>query len=352
MTSHLLIEALSGLERKIKIAFIADENININQCVALCSYSELCFLTNRYDLFQEAELLLKGIKQAVFSDFDLQALPDQEYDVIAYRISKERPVTHRLINQVQACLRPGGAFLLSGRKEEGIKNYVDKCTKQLGYQGKLVKQGSDYFAHLIWPASKAPSASPLDDKNYTHLRHIGNAFDFSVFSKPGQYGWQKFDEGSQLLAAELSSWLASNPIESALDLGCGYGYLSLALAAAGIKNITATDNNAAALISCQVNLKQTTSNAMVAPSDCAESLNGPFDLVVCNPPFHQGFDVEATLTKKFVNAAYRMLSNGGTALFVVNSFIGLEKIAASLFHKYSVLINNRKFKVLALTKLN
>jgi 16S rRNA (guanine1207-N2)-methyltransferase len=83
-------------------------------------------------------------------------------------------------------------------------------------------------------------------------------------------------------------------------------------------------------------------------------LAGPFNLILCNPPFHQGFSVESALTDKFLNSTQRLLAKKGTAYFVVNAFIPLESKAERVFAKHpsatiAVVANNKQFKVIRIT---
>ena len=89
---------------------------------------------------------------------------------------------------------------------------------------------------------------------------------------------------------------------------------------------------------------------MVA-ADAGDLVQGSFDLLLCNPPFHQGFTVDGTLGNKFLNSANRLLATGGQALFVVNSFIPLEQGAKQYFRRVEVLANNGSFKLVAMDNL-
>jgi len=306
-------------------------------------------ISNRYDTWQR---FTSQLEHAYFSDFDFQTcLPDGlEFDTIIYRISKEKPLVHWILNNVTQRLKSNGCLILGGRKDEGIKSFVQHCNKQLALRGKEKKHGSDYVAQL----HRSESISrPLDDKQYAELRAIGEAFGKTIYSKPGQFGWNKIDQGSALLAATFTDWLNDQPWrdavseKKALDLGCGYGYLSLALAAEGFGSIIATDNNAAAIYSCERNLHNAeTKNVSVVAANCADSITEKVDLVLCNPPFHQGFANESALTERFVQAAANRLNPSGTALFVVNGFIAIEKQAAKHFGHCQRLADTGRFKVL------
>jgi 16S rRNA (guanine1207-N2)-methyltransferase len=307
-------------------------------------------LTNRRDLADQAER--RGLP-CHFCDFDFSSWPAHSLDAIAYRISKEKAVVHHIANSAAQRLVPGGRLVLTGAKDEGIKTYAKTIGVLFGDKAVLEKQGKLYrvTARL---ASSRRTASPLDDRDYKRLRKILCIDGKPVYSKPGLFGWDKEDAGSALLAGHLPDFFAARfavwrrqPIRL-LDLGCGYGYLSLQAAALGIKDITATDNCAAALLACQHNFREHGIAGRVSASDAGDRLGGSFETIVCNPPFHQGFARSGGLTDKFLNATRRLLAPGGRALFVVNSFIPLETLAQRRFAHIATPVRTGKFKLVEL----
>ena len=80
----------------------------------------------------------------------------------------------------------------------------------------------------------------------------------------------------------------------------------------------------------------------------ARQLAPGFDLILCNPPFHQGFSVDAALTDKFLRQTRRLLSAGGVAVFVVNQFIPLERAAEKYFRRIETAARNQSFKLIRL----
>src|SRR5690606_23499197 len=163
-------------------------------------------------------------------------------------------------------------------------------------------------------------------------------------------GWNKVDQGSALLIAQLHKFLPSMPRapERMLDLGCGYGYLSLMAADLPLKQRVLTDNNAAALIAARANCAANSIAAEIIAADAGSELEPGFDLILCNPPFHQGFSIDGDLTDKFLTSAKRLLVRGGVALFVVNQFIPLERKAQELFSKVELVTQEQGFKVVSL----
>ena len=192
---------------------------------------------------------------------------------------------------------------------------------------------------------------PLDDREYERLQLIAQEDDLEFYSKPGQYGWNKIDAGSACLIECLRQQiqLQTEAPTTALDLGCGYGYLGMMAARLGVQHITATDNNAAAVFSCRHNFSHNQIAGEVIADSCANSIHHQFDLVLCNPPFHRGFDTEKNLTEQFAASASHHLKKSGYALFVVNQFISLESIALPFFQAQETLYRDKSFKVIKLT---
>lgn len=307
----------------------------------------LRLLSNRFDIVDRLQQKMSSIN-TVFNDWDLTVFTSP-FDCIGFHLSKEKAVNHHIINQALNLLSDNGQLFFIGEKNHGVKSYADKLKKNLG-NGNLKKNGHIYTFTANVPKQQH---SYFDDQDYQQLREIDA--DAPLISKPGQFGWNKVDAGSALLIDELQKLDLTKAID-VLDIGCGYGFLSIQalLSSTPISNICLSDNNAAAIKSANANMQRLTANTSmetnfsVIAGDCALQVKQKFDLVLCNPPFHQGFDVEEELTKRFLQSAKDHLKPNGQALFVVNSFIALEKKAKSIFGHCECLHNNKKFKVLQL----
>lgn len=304
----------------------------------------LTLISNRYDVIEKADAL--GIRSH-FNDWNL-SVGDGPWQSIFLRVCKERSVTHHLLNQAHEQLPLGGKLYLAGQKNEGIKSYFDKARGLFSDTTRLHKNSNNYHACLT--KRQTTAAIQLETNDYTRTRVIAQWDDKPIMSKPGVYGWEKIDAGSELLVEQAKKWWQHNqvPCDRLLDLGCGYGYLTLATGFLPCSQRVATDNNAGAIACAQKNADLHRLNVEVVPSDCADTIKGPFDLILCNPPFHKGFDTEHDLTEQFLRAAKDKLAGDGTALFVTNSFIPIEKKAEAFFRRVQRLENNKQFKVVLL----
>lgn len=299
-------------------------------------------LSNRWDI---VALAMRCGIESHFNDFDIAA-PGKGFSRIVYPVSKEKPAVHYLINSAASLLAEGGELFLIGEKSSGIKTYAQKAAQRFGCGKQLQKHGNDYLSIAVSGAG-APGA-PLDDSFYSELQQPP-ALN-GLYSKPGQFGWNKVDTGSALLTQLFGEQLPESGAQI-VDLGCGYGYLSAKLAELGDFRITATDNNAAALRACEKNFAELGIQGEVVAGDAGSEIpTGCAALLICNPPFHQGFQVEGDLTDRFLQQAARILRPHGTALFVVNEFIPITRKAQGLFAKVQCLQKAQGFCVYRLEK--
>lgn len=338
--ADLLLPPLTG--DGVRGLLVADENCRDFPFDSLPRHHAL--LSNRFDI---AERGRRAGLNSFFSDFDFSPWVPGDLDLIACRIAKEKAVVHHIANRACDLLAPGGRLVLTGAKNEGIKTFAKTLSARLGSAPVLEKHGNAYRAVLERGTTPGPA---LDDQSYTQLREILELDGMPVVSKPGLFGWDRIDAGSALLAAQLPAFLTGfpRPPHSLVDLGCGYGYLSLMATRQGPLAITATDNCAAALDACRENFARHRLPGEMVAADAGKGISGRFDALLCNPPFHQGFGENRQLTETFLAAARRLLTRKGRALFVVNRFVPLEKLAGQWFGQVETVAEDRSFKVVAL----
>ena len=342
---RLLINHLSSLKGSILI--VADENWSDedwSSVTKLTNYN-INVLTNRWNVFLNAKAA--GL-DSLFNDFNFSNYSSEQFDSVIYRVSKERATTYHVINQVVRILKSRAELYLSGKKNDGIKNYVKQSSTLFGHRSQAKKFGSDYFASILKNNSLNSS---LPDKSYAKLRRVQTLNQGKYLSKPGIFGWDKIDRGSAFLIENLPDFIKTLGIspKTVLDLGCGYGYIACEASNHDFQYIMATDNNAAAITACKKNFERLLKgNYDVVASDAGGMINKSFDLILCNPPFHQGFSVKPSFISKFLSSTSNLLSESGCAIFVANKFIPIEQIALRYFNEVKVMKSTESFKLINL----
>ncbi len=327
---------------------VADENWGSVNWADFLSHSScnVSIISNRYDIAQKAET---ASISTYFNDLDFSCFMPKSFDGIFFRVSKERANTHHVINQSAYLLKPGATLMLSGEKNDGIKSYVKKACMLFNTSSIPTKFGNQYLAKIN--ISEPNDSKKLDDSNYSSIQAVKVLSEYGLTSKPGVFGWNKIDRGSAFFVDHLPTLMSrfKQSPRTLLDLGCGYGFLCYQAKFFDIKNITATDNNAAALIAVEANFQHSEYNVEIVASNVGDVITKHFDTIWCNPPFHKGFLIDNDLTYRFLEATCRLLAPNGHAFYVVNSFIPLERKAHGLFSSIQLAADNGSFKVIALS---
>ncbi|MBM7050442.1 methyltransferase [Rothia sp. ZJ1223] len=169
----------------------------------------------------------------------------------------------------------------------------------------------------------------------------------------GVFSGAKADCGGQLLAQVacdvLDAWRGS---ASVLDFGCGNGSVTVQLLehSSQLQSVTATDIDSDAVRSAIANVGGD-SRVSVTWDDAAARLpDAAFDLVLLNPPFHDGTAVDMTLVRPLLAASHRLLVPGGTLLVVYNSHARYRGVIEDLFGASTQVMRDKTFTVVRATR--
>ena len=71
-----------------------------------------------------------------------------------------------------------------------------------------------------------------------------------------------------------------------------------------------------------------------------------YDLILSNPPFHSGREVDYQIAEAFIRQSRLALQPGGRLIIVVNRFLRYERWLEGLFARISESGGNKRFRVL------
>jgi 16S rRNA (guanine1207-N2)-methyltransferase len=166
-----------------------------------------------------------------------------------------------------------------------------------------------------------------------------------LLARPGVFAWDRLDAGTQVLLDAMRIGVG----DRVLDLGCGCGIIGVAAAMLAPQGeVLMLDADINAVVSArQTVAANNIENAEVVLSDCSAVVeNQDFDVVVTNPPFHQGKATQYDAAYQFIRDAARLLKSGGRFYLVANRFLPYEDTIRQWLGHVDTIHEDRRFKVL------
>ena len=170
--------------------------------------------------------------------------------------------------------------------------------------------------------------------------------DLTISALPAVFSSAELDGGTKLL---LSTFHKADGLKGkVLDLGCGAGVIGASLKKQFPKiKLTMSDIHAMAIASSKRTLAENALEGEVLASDVFSHIEGRFDLIVSNPPFHDGVDTAYQAVENLILQAKNHLTKGGELRIVANAFLPYPDLLDRAFGKHEVVAKSTKFKVYA-----
>jgi 16S rRNA (guanine1207-N2)-methyltransferase len=231
-------------------------------------------------------------------------------------------------------LKSNGAAYFVMHKDQGAKRYEKKAQELFGYLEVLDKEDGWRLCRTVKHVERV----------YEIKRLEFSVLNLKLQAEPGVYAAGKLDPGTAFLLETFDMTLLAS--KKVLDLGCGYGLLSLKAALAD-GAVTALDDDLLAVRSTHLNAEHYGLDIRVLHSDVNSELHDEerFDIVLTNPPFHVGKQVILDVPRAFIAAAYKHLVPGGELVLVANNALAYERLLEH-FAYWETLASNHQFKAL------
>ncbi|MBP2196389.1 16S rRNA (guanine(1207)-N(2))-methyltransferase RsmC [Pantoea cypripedii] len=164
----------------------------------------------------------------------------------------------------------------------------------------------------------------------------------TIHTQPGVFSRDGLDAGSALLLSTLTPHTKGK----VLDIGCGSGVLATVLAQHSPKvRLWLCDVHAAAIAASKATLAANGLEGEVFASNVFSDVNGRFDLIISNPPFHDGLQTSLDAANTLIRGALKHLSTGGELRIVANAFLPYPQVLDETFGNHEVLAQTGRFKV-------
>lgn len=233
-------------------------------------------------------------------------LPEEEFELVALPVLRqgEAELTRDVMQQAHQRLTTGGQLVASVDNpndqwlHEQMREMFDKVTCLRGTSGCV------YWARKTAPLKKVRDFTcqfPFRDAQGRMIQ---------VVSRPGVFSHRRLDPGARQLlnAAEIG------PADQVLEMGCGAGPVSFAVAFQTEGRVYAVDSNARAIECTQLGaqLNGLTNVHCLHNADGQLSLPTEVDVALANPPYF----ANDRIAQHFVDTALRYLRPGGALLAV------------------------------------
>ncbi len=171
------------------------------------------------------------------------------------------------------------------------------------------------------------------EKRVIRFNYGSNCFEF--ISDNGVFSKDKIDFGSITL---LDTYLKNKKdIHNFLDVGCGYGFLSIVLAKELNISGVGVDVNLRALDLAKSNASLNQVSVSFKESNIYENVEGKFDLIITNPPIRAGKKIVLGILLD----AKKHLNTNGELWGVIRKGQGAKSIIKMLLDTYQVEIKEK-----------
>lgn len=260
------------------------------------------------------------------------------HDLVVIRFPKSKPEFQFTLTMLSSSLADDTPIIIVGENNSGIKSLAKLSS---GFLNNVIKQDAAKHCLLFSATSQEGKPFVLSD-HYSQYQLSLASKELEIAALPGVFSHNRLDKGTQVLFKHLPKNIQGR----VLDFGTGAGVIAAYLGKS-TENIALelTDVSALALSSAKQTLELNGLTGEVFATNSLSNVSKTYDVVVSNPPFHQGLNTYYRATEEFLKGIVNHLNSGGQLIIVANSFLKYQPILQSHFSKVVSLANESGFTV-------
>ena len=228
--------------------------------------------------------------------------------------------------------------IVNGGKKEGIDSYLKKISKSVDILCVVTKSHGKAFC---FDPKKIKNESVDEWGESSKVRKN----DVGFFSAEGTFSPKVVDIGSK----ELSAFFSGKLHGCVADLGAGWGWLSFEALKQKIDKIDLYEAYYTSLQCAKLNINDNRANYFWMDVMKIDK-NLYYDMVIMNPPFHNGHVSDPNLGINFMKKAAQILNHGGKLFMVANRKLPYESELKKLFENIVVHQGYSGFKIITAVK--
>ena len=269
--------------------------------------------------------------------------PEGPWDVVLIKIPKSLALLEYQLATLRPHLTPNTRILGAGMVKHLSKSMIQCFERCLGPSQTSLAERKARLVHTeldpsLTVAAPSPTQYPVPGSELT------------LVNQPGVFSQQKLDIGTRFL---LEHFPAVTGVEHILDLGCGNGVLACYAAQRNTTaQLTLLDDSWLALQSAKesITLNGITNPAHYLIGDGLDGFEEQVDLILCNPPFHEGSRLDSNIAQRRFKGAKRCLTPEGRLVIVGNRHLGYHKTLQAHFKEVTLTASSPKFVVLTASR--
>ena len=258
--------------------------------------------------------------------------PSGPFDTVVVRIPKTTELLRHQLAIIRQVSHPSTTVVGTGMVRHIHTSTVDAFEELIGptHTSRAARK-----ARLI---HAEPTAAP---RRLAEPTTFTTASGLHVVQRPGTFSSGHLDVGSALLIETLSQQPAPAAGSVVADLGCGNGVLAAEMALLWPQASFVLLDTSDLAVDAALATWQHNGLASSVRADAADGFSttpdASIDVVITNPPFHQGHALDPGLTDRLLADTARVLTPGGVAYIVAQRHLQMHTRLLQWFTNVEVL---------------
>ncbi|WP_372881102.1 methyltransferase [Psychromonas sp.] len=277
----------------------------------------------------------------------LQPFPENT-KIVLIKIPKTLSYLEYLLQQLQSVLTSETIVIGAGKVNQIHNSTLDLFEKYIGTtKTSLAKKKSRLIFSL-------PEAKEQVEKEIALTWEIEKR-GWKIHNHANVFSRNHLDIGGRFLMDNLPE----GDFSKIVDLGCGNGIIGMAAAVAYPQaQITFIDESYMAIDSARINMlknlpeEQTENARFVVNNGLVGFKPRTYDLILCNPPFHQQHAITDQIAWSMFNDAHFCLVDHGELIIVGNRHLDYQDKLKRIFGNCELVSENKKFVILRAVKMS
>lgn len=298
---------------------------------------------NANKLNQESVNLLSSLEWPLREDKPLQ--------LVLIKVPKTLALLEHQLHQLKPLIDQNTKIIAGGMAKHIHTSTLKLFEKILGpTKTSLAKKK----ARLIFCSPEKSNQGEIDTSPSPYPKHyILEGTDYTISNHANVFSRESLDIGTRFFLEHLPKHLGNKTI---LDLGCGNGIVGLLTAKQNSEaKIIFTDESFMAVDSAKANFTKAHPQqaADYFVDNCLDSIpTSSVDIILNNPPFHQGNAIGDHIAYQMFKDGKRVLSEHGEIWVVGNRHLNYHVKLKKLYGNCETVASNKKFVILRSIKKN